>query len=129
MNPTQGYNVLLKEDAPPEGFAKMSIIEFLREIRKGLELPKKVAIYGLESLLLTNEDSRAGTKFIRNMFRENNRLFRENGYVFLFIPRKELYVNRDVYLKAEDKKANVSSLFGLRLQIKEVGLYYADFEF
>lgn len=129
MNPTQGYNVLLKEDEPPEGFAKMSIIEFLREIRSGQELPKRVAIYGLESLLLTNEDSRAGTKFIRNMFRENNRLFREKGYTFLFIPRKELYVNRDVYLKAEDKKANVSSLFGLRLQIKEVGLYYADFEF
>lgn len=129
MNPVQGYNVLLKEDELPEGFAKMSIIEFLRGIRRGNELPKKVAIYGLESLLLTNKDSRAGTKFIRNMFRANNRLFREKGYVFLFIPRKELYVNRNVYLKAEDKKANVSSLFGLRLQIKEVGLYYADFEF
>jgi len=129
VNPIQGYNVLLKEDEPPEGFVKMSIIKFLREIRRGQELPKRVAIYGLESLLLTNEDSRAGTKFVRNMFRENNRLFREKGYVFLFIPRKELYVNRDVYLKAEDKKANVSSLFGLRLQIKEVGLYYADFEF
>ena len=129
MNPTQGYNVLLKEEEPAEGFAKMSIIEFLRETRRGQELPKKVAIYGLESLLLTNKDSRAGTKFIRNMFRANNRLFREKSYTFLFIPRKELYVNRDVYLKAEDKKANVSSLFGLRLQIKEVGLYYADFEF
>ena len=129
MNPTQGYNVLLKEAEPPEGFAKMSIIKFLREIRRGQELPKKVAIYGLEGLLLTNEDSRAGTKFIRTMFRENNRLFRAKGYVFLFIPRKELYVNRDVYLKAEDKKAKVSLLFGLRLQIKEVGLYYADFEF
>jgi hypothetical protein len=129
VNPTQGYNVLLKEKEPPEGFAKMSIIEFLREIRRGQELPKRVAIYGLEGLLLTNKDSRAGTKFIRNMFRENNRLFREKGYTFLFVPRKELYVNRDVYLKAEDKKAIVSSLFGLRLQIKEVGLYHADFEF
>ena len=129
MNPTPGYNVLLKEEEPPEGFAKVSIIKFLREIRSGQEFPKRVAIYGLESVLLTNEDSRAGTKFIRNMFRGNNRLFREKGYTFLFIPRKELYVNRDVYLKVEDKKANVSSLFGLRLQIKDVGLYHADFEF
>ncbi len=129
MNLTQGYNVLLKEEEPPEGFVKMSIIEFLREIRRGQELPKRMAIYGLEILLLTSGESRATTKFIRNMFRENNRLFREKGYVFLFIPRKELYVNRDVYLRAEDKKANVSSLFGLRLQIKEVGLYYADFVF
>jgi hypothetical protein len=90
VNPIQGYN-LLKEEEPPEDFAKMSVIEFLREIRRGQELPKKVAIYGLEFLSLTYKDSRACTKFIRDIFRENNRLFREKGYVFLFIPRKELY--------------------------------------
>lgn len=129
MNPTIGYNILLKEEHPPEDFSKMSIIEFLRRTREKKELPKKVAIYGLEILLLANEDLREATRSIRNILRANNRTFREMGYIFLFIPRSELYEDGSVYIKIGDKKADISSLFGLRLQIKEVGLYHADFEF
>lgn len=129
MNPTIGYNISLREEYPPEGFSKMSVIEFLRRVREKKKLPKKVAIYGLEILLLANKNLREATKSIRNILRANNKTFREMGYTFLFIPRKELYENSNVYLKAENKKANISSLFGLRLQIKDVGLYHADFEF
>lgn len=129
MNPIPGYNILLKEEHPPKEFSKMSIIEFLRRTREKKELPKKVAIYGLEILLLTNKNLREATRSIRNILRANNKTFREKGYTFLFIPQSELYEDGSVYMKIGNKKADISSLFGLRLQIKEVGLYHADFEF
>lgn len=124
-----GYNISLDEKKkPPEDFRKMSIIEFIRAI-KIKRLPQKVAIYGLDTLLLSVEKPRDLLSSIREILRENNRDFRRNKYTFLFIPRNELDTNAYVYAKKGNKKANISSLFAMRLNIKDINLYYAGFDF
>jgi len=127
---SSGYNVLLYPKEPPEDFKKMSILEFLREIEMQQQNQRKVAIYGLDTLLLSAEHPRKLIKYIReDIFKKNHKNFRENRNAFLFIPRNELDETTHLYAKFGDKKANISSLFAMRLTIKELDLYYADFDF
>lgn len=129
MTFTSGYNVALKEMNIPESFKRMSIIQFLRNIKDRKPCPEKNAIIGLDSLLSASEKSRENMKYIMTKLREGNKEFREKNIVFLFVPQRELYENSEVYCKAGDKKVSISGIFASRLQILDVGIYHADFEF
>ncbi|MBU4500948.1 MAG: hypothetical protein KKA79_00025 [Nanoarchaeota archaeon] len=124
-----GYNVVLKEMDIPEGFKKISIIQFLRNIKDGKPFPEKAAVVGLDILLSASENSRENVKYIMSKLRIGNKIFREKNMVFVFIPQKGLYENSDVYCKSGDKKVSISDIFASRLQIRDDGLYHAEFEF
>jgi len=129
MTFTSGYNVALKEMDIPEGFKRMSIVQFLRNIKNRKFCPENTAIIGLDLLLSTSEKSREITKYIMTKLREGNKDFREKDTIFLFVAQKELYENSEVYCKAGDRKVSISGIFASRLQIMDVGIYHADFEF
>ena len=48
---------------------------------------------------------------------------------FLFVPQSRLYENSDIYCKIGEKRVSISPVFAGRLQISDVGVYHADFEF
>ena len=132
MRFTTGYNLLLNiEDIEdiPDGFRKMSIIQLLRDMRGGRKIPRDVAVVGLDTLLISSENSRESRKYLTAMLRANNKRFREGENTFLFIPRNELYVDNDIYCKIGEKRISISPVFAGRLQISDVGIYHADFEF
>jgi len=125
-----GYNILLKPTEVPEGFEKMSIIQFLRYInRREKQEKKKVVVTGLDALLLSSKDTRETMKYLMRALSEGNKLFKKENLTIIFAPQQELYENNDVYCKKDDKRVSISSIFASRLQIREVDLYYADFEF
>lgn len=129
MKFSYGYNLLLRPTEVPEGFEKMSIIRFLRCINRQEEMREKVFVTALDLLLLSSENLRETTKYLMKALREGNRLFKKRNMVIVFAPQNELYEGNELYCKREDKMASVSSIFASRLQIKDVSLYYADFEF
>ena len=124
-----GYNLLLNIEDVPDGFRKMSIIQLLRDVRGGRNIPKDVAVVGLDTLLISSENSRESRKYLTAMLRTNNKRFREQENTFLFIPQNELYENSDIYCKIGEKQVSISPVFAGRLQILDVGIYHADFEF
>ena len=124
-----GYNLLLNIEDVPDGFRKMSIIQLLRDMRGDRNIPKDVAVVGLDMLLISSENSRESTKYLTAMLRTNNKRFREQENTFLFIPQNELYENSDIYCKIGEKQVSISPVFASRLQISDVGVYHADFEF
>ena len=77
MKFTSGYNLLLNIEAVPEGFLKMSIIQLLRDVKGDRNIPKDVAVVGLDTLLISSENSRESTKYLTAMLRSNNKRFRE----------------------------------------------------
>jgi len=129
MKFTSGYNLLLNIEDVPEGFRKMSIIQLLRDVKGDRNIPKDVAVVGLDTLLISSENSRESTKYLTAMLRSNNKRFREQENTFLFIPQNELYENSDIYCKIGEKRVSISPVFASRLQISDVGVYHADFEF
>jgi len=129
MKFTSGYNLLLKKEDIPEGFQKMSIVQLLRDIKGGKNIPKDVAVVGLDTLLISSENSRESIKYIMGMLRAHNKLFREQEKTFLFIPQNELYENSDIYCRKGERMVSISPIFASRLQILDVGVYHADFEF
>ena len=129
MRFVSGYNLLLNIEDVPEGFLKISIIQLLRDVKGGRNIPKNVAVVGLDTLLTSSENSRESTKYLTAMLRANNKRFRKQENTFLFIPQNELYENSDIYCKIGEKQVSISPVFASRLQISDVGVYHADFEF
>lgn len=129
MRFVSGYNLLLNIEDIPDGFRKMSIIQLLRDVKGDGNIPKDVAVVGLDTLLISSENSRESTKYLTAMLRTNNKRFREQENTFLFIPQNELYENSDIYCKIGEKQVSISPVFASRLQISDVGVYHADFEF
>lgn len=129
MSLTQGYNLYLKECKLPEGFSKMSIIQFLRFIETEQTPPPNAAIFGLDTLLISSDNPRECVRYIMSKLRMANKSFRKNNNTFLFIPQNDLYENSDIYCKVENKKVSISAVFASRLQISDVGVYHAEFEF
>ena len=124
-----GYNLLLNIEDVPDGFRKMSIIQLLRDVKGDRNIPKDVAVVGLDTLLISSENSRESTKYLTAMLRANNKRFREQENTFLFIPQNGLYENSHIYCKIGEKRVSISPVFASRLQILDVGIYHADFEF
>ena len=124
-----GYNLLLNIEDVPDGFRKMSIIQLLRDVKGDRNIPKDVAVVGLDTLLISSENSRESTKYLTAMLRANNKRFREQENTFLFIPQNGLYENSNIYCKIGEKRVSISPVFASRLQILDVGIYHADFEF
>ena len=130
MKFTSGYNLLLNIEDVPDGLRKMSITRLLRDVKGDRNIPKDVAVVGLDTLLISSENSREGTKYLTTMLRTNNKRFREQENTFLFIPQNELYENSDIYCKIGDTRVSISPVFAGRLQISsDSGVYHADFEF
>ena len=129
MRFVSGYNLLLNIEDVPDGFRKMSIIQLLRDVKDDRNIPNDIAVVGLDTLLISSKNSRESTKYLTAMLRTNNKRFREQENTFLFIPQNELYENSDIYCKIGEKQVSISPVFASRLQILDVGVYHADFEF
>jgi hypothetical protein len=84
-----GYSLLLNIEDVTDGFQKMSIIHLLRDMRGGRNTPKDMAVVGLDTLLISSENSKESTKYLTTMLRTNNKRFREQENTFLFIPQNE----------------------------------------
>ena len=129
MKFTSGYNLLLNIEDVPDGFQKISIIQLLRNVKGGRNIPKDVAVVGLDTLLISSENSRESTKYLTAMLRTNNKRFGGQENTFLAIPQNELCENDDIYCKIGAKRVSISPVFASRLQISDVGVYRADFKF
>ena len=99
------------------------------DVQGGRNIPKDVAVVGLDTLLISSENSRESTKYLTAMLRTDNKRFREQENTFRFIPQNELYENNEIYCKIGEKGVSISPVFASRLQILDVGVYHADFEF
>ena len=129
MKFTSGYNVLLNIEDVSNVFRKISIIQLLRNVKGGRNIPKDVAVVGLDTLLISSENSREGTKYLTVILRTDNKRFRGQENTFLAIPQNELCENDDIYCKIGAKRVSISPVFASRLQISDVGVYRADFKF
>jgi len=105
------------------------IVQLLKNMKNGKKIPKDIAVIGLNTLLTSSENSRESIKYLMGMLRANNKMFRKQENTFLFIPQNELYENNDIYCKIREKRVSISPVFASRLQILDVGIYHADFEF
>ena len=77
MRFVSGYNLLLNIEDVPDGFRKMSIIQLLRDVKGDRNISKDVAVVGLDTLLISSENSRESRKYLTTMLRTNNKRFRE----------------------------------------------------
>ena len=129
MKFTSGYNLLLNIEDVSNVFRKINIIQLLRNVKGGRNIPKDVAVVGLDTLLISSENSRESTKYLTAMLRTNNKRFGGQENTFLAIPQNELCENDDIYCKIGAKRVSISPVFASRLQISDVGVYRADFKF
>ena len=92
---TVGYN-LVERDSIGEKYEdlqeRMSIIDFLRRIKRKEEIPKKVAVTGFDVLLSQN---RKFSTYIRRIFSDSTNYFFKRNPIVIFIVGGRLVMNRE----------------------------------
>jgi hypothetical protein len=79
-----GFNIIEKTN--PKIFQeKLSIIEFLRKIRKEEKLPFNFAVIGLDALLYYAEDREKISKYIRDMLQDHANFLTTGNYIIQII--------------------------------------------
>jgi len=122
-----GYN-LVERKAIGEKYEdfeeRISIIQFLRKIKRGEDIPKKVTVTGLDILLLQNEKT---SRYIRKILSNaTSYLFKRNP-IIMFTVEERLVMDREQKIRYMDKEIRLNPLFGNRLTQKDLDWLHSPF--
>jgi len=103
----------------------LSIIEFLRRLRRGERLPQRVKVAGLDHLLLRWQ-GRDTARFLRRLLSDaSDRLMRQNPIVVFVVER--ITVNREPKLVVGGKPVRFYHIFSKGLVQQGVGYFHCPF--
>lgn len=103
----------------------LSIVEFLRRLRRGERLPQRVKVAGLDHLLLRWQD-RDSTRFLRRLLSDaGDRLMRQNPIVVFVVER--ITLNREPKLVLGRQTVRFYHIFSKGLVQQGVGYFHSPF--
>jgi len=103
------FNIVGKEY---EAFDKMSIIEFLREIKKGGRLPGRVTVVGLDYLLVNAKDAEEMSTYVRESLRDatGSGQLRPTS-IIQFLVKGEITQDTHAKIKLKNEYINIENVF------------------
>jgi len=118
-----GYNLverrLLGKDLEEIG-DKMSIIEFLRRLKRRQPIKRKISVVGLDELLLSGEEA---SSYIRSI------LVKSTGILWMCIVQfplnGELVLNREPKIRYKSREVSLTAIFGNRIRPKMTGYFHS----
>jgi len=99
---------------------KISIIEFLRRLRRRQTINKKIAVTGLEEALSAGEEI---ARYIRKILVDSTSMLR--AHIIQFPINGELILNREPKIKYKAKEVSLTPLFGNRIKPKTIGFFHS----
>ena len=116
-----GFNLIEKTN--PEIFKeKMSIIEFLRKVRKEEKLPNNFAVTGLDTLLYYTKDKEKVSKYIRNTLQDHANFLVRGNYIIQIVMEGTLHIVETYErprVKYKDQEFLIFTIFG---RVKQIDL-------
>jgi len=116
-----GFNIIEKTN--PEIFKeKMSIIEFLRKVRKEEKLPNNFAVTGLDTLLYYTKDKEKVSKYIRNTLQDHANFLVRGNYIIQIVMEGTLHIVETYErprVKYKDQEFLIFTIFG---RVKQIDL-------
>ena len=118
-----GYN-LIERKLIGKGFEeikdKISIIEFLRRLRRRQTINQKIAVTGLEEALLAGEET---ARYIRKILVDSTSMLRV--HIIQFPINGEIVLNREPKIRYKAKEVSIAPIFGNRIKPKTIGYFYS----
>lgn len=118
-----GYNIVEKgligkdfEDIKE----KMSIIEFLRKLRRKEPLSRKIAVMGLEEALLAGEEI---AEYIRRILVRSTAALKAS--IIQFQVNGELILDKEPKIKYKSKEISLTPIFGIKIKFKTIGYFHS----
>ena len=121
-----GYNLVERKsigDKYEEIEEKTSIINFLRQIKRRKEIPKKVAVIGLGSLLFQDIKMR----YIRRILSDSTGYFFKRNPIIMFVIEERLVIDREPKIRFMGREIKIYPIFGNRLIQRDVDWFHAPF--
>lgn len=116
-----GFNIIEKTN--PRIFEeKISIIEFLRKIRKQEKFPYNFAITGLDTLLYYSEDREKVSKYIREILQDHANFLVTGNYIIQVVIEGTLYIvesSERPRVRYKEKEFLLYPIFG---RVKQIDL-------
>jgi hypothetical protein len=122
-----GYNLVERESIGKkyEEFQElMSIVQFLRNLRSQTNIPRKVAVSGLDKLLLQGEET---TAYVRRTLSNASDYLISKSFTIQFIIEGRLTIDREPKIRMLDKEIRLRPIFGDRLVVRDVDWFYSPF--
>ena len=122
-----GYNVVERASIGKkfeEFDERISVVDFLRRLRRKQKIPRKIAILGLDFLLFENKTS---MQYIRKLLSNSTSYFFETNPVIVFIVGEKLSINRKLKIRIRGEEIDLYPLFGNRLTQKDIDWFYSPF--
>ncbi len=120
-----GYNLVEREligHRYEDTSEVMSILQFLRQLEGGENLPRRLKVTGLDRLMATMDD----LELIHGILYEAaERLFRRSPVILL--PVDKLTMDAELKMYWRNKEIRLRPLFGNRIQPEAVGYFYSPF--
>jgi len=102
----------------------ISIVDFLRKMKRKQEISKKIAVSGLDVLLF--KDKRM-SKYVRRILSDRTSYFFKRNPVIVFIVGDKLIINRKPKIRIMGDEIDLHPLFGNRLTQKDVDWFHSPF--
>ncbi|MEM0011078.1 MAG: hypothetical protein QW424_01485 [Candidatus Bathyarchaeia archaeon] len=118
-----GYNIVEKSLIGKEFEnieEKISIIEFLRRLRRKQPVNRRIAVIGLEEALLTGEET---ARYIRRILVDSTYILRAN--IIQFQINGELILDKEPKIRYKSKEVSLTPIFGNRIKPKTIGYFYS----
>ncbi|MEM4521370.1 MAG: hypothetical protein QXF23_06585 [Candidatus Bathyarchaeia archaeon] len=118
-----GYNIVEKSLIGKEFESieeKISIIEFLRRLRRKKPVNRKIAVIGLEEALLTGEET---ARYIKRILVNSTSTLRTN--IIQFQINGELILDKEPKIRYKSKEISLTPIFGNRIKPKTIGYFHS----
>ena len=99
---------------------KISIIEFLRRLREKQTINQRIAVTGLEELLLAGVET---ARYIRKILVGCTSMLR--AHIIQFPINGELVLNREPKITYKAKEVSIAPIFGNRIRPKTIGYFHS----
>lgn len=118
-----GFNIIEKTAYPNEIFKdRMSIVEFLRHVKREEKLPLNLAVFGIENLLYYSEEPERISRKIRNILQDAANFLIRGNYIIQIVVEGEIEVvesSERPRINYKNKQFLLYSIFG---RVKQVDL-------
>lgn len=118
-----GFNIIEKKEYSTQIFKdKMSVVEFLRQIRAEEKLPLNFAVFGIESLLYYSEEPEKVSKEIRNFLQDSANFLVRGNYIIQIVVDGRIEVvesSERPRISYKNKQFLLYPMFG---RVKQIGL-------
>jgi hypothetical protein len=120
-----GYNLVERRYVGKEFeeiHERVSIIEFLRKLKKGQKIEMKISVTGLDEILFSNHEM---ASYIRDLLVRSTDLLW--NHIIQFLIDGEIVLNRVPKIRYRGREINLTLIFGNRLKPKANGYFHSPF--